>query len=152
MGQIGLKSNKMKLGVRTCIDSSRGFNLRSNQKNLNVVSRLICIWKDRKCIFIWWLYGIRTGQKMTPSLILAPKQRSILNLLFRFCNLNDVPQVDAGSDQQSRAIRASWDLGISQLSAIFRNFSIKYINGQVEPVLKIICNKIFHRNSRGSTS
>ena len=54
-------------------------------------------------------------------LILAPKQRSILNLLFRFCNLYDVPQVDAGGDQQSRAIRASWDLGISQLSGVLRN-------------------------------
>ena len=127
LGQIRWNS-----GVRTCIDSSRGFNLRSNQKNLNVVSRLICIWKDRKCIFIWWLYGIRTGQKMTPSLILAPKQRSILNLLFRFSNLYDVPQVDAGSDQQSRAIRASWDLGISQLSGVLRN----------------VFNKIYQRRGR----
>ena len=53
--------------------------------------------------------------------MLAPKQRSFLNLLFRFCNLNDVPQVDAGGDQQRRAICASWDLGISQLSAVLRN-------------------------------
>ena len=35
------------------------------------------------------------------------------DLLFGFSNLNDVPQVDAGGDQQRRAIRASWDLGIS---------------------------------------
>ena len=71
---------------------------------------------------------------MTPFLILALKQRSILNLLFRFCNLNDVPQVDAGGDQQSRAIRASWDLGISQLSAILRN----------------VFNKIYQRTGRAS--
>ena len=53
------------------------------------------------------------GKRWRLFLILAPKQRSILNLLFRFCNLYDVPQVDAGGDQQRRAIRASWDLGIS---------------------------------------
>ena len=54
LGQIGLKSNKMKL--RTCMDSSRGFSLRSNQKNLNVVSRLICIWKDKKRSSIHFLH------------------------------------------------------------------------------------------------
>ena len=77
---------------------------------------------------------MRLWYKMAPFLMLAPKQRSILNLLFRFCNLYDVPQVDAGGDQQSRAIRASWDLGISQLSAILRN----------------IFNKIYQRTGRAS--
>ena len=63
---------------------------------------------------------MRLWHKMAPFLMLAPKQKSILNLLFRFCNLYDVPQVDAGGDQQRRAIHASWDLGISQLCAVLR--------------------------------
>ena len=34
------------------------------------------------------------------------------DLLFGFSNLNDVPQVDAGGDQQSAAVHTRWNLGI----------------------------------------
>ena len=106
----------------TCIASSLGFSLVSNQKNLRVVSRLI--WKKRQENTQEYFYSsnrLQEGESQWLCWLFT-------DLLFSFSNLYDVPQVDAGRDQQRAPVFTHWNLGFQNLSIEKRALQIRCWN------------------------
>ena len=106
----------------TCIASSLGFSLVSNQKNLRVVSRLI--WKKRQENTQEYFYSsnrLQEGESQWLCWLFT-------DLLFSFSNLYDVPQVDAGRDQQRAPVFTHWNLGFQNLSVEKRALQIRCWN------------------------
>ena len=106
----------------TCIASSLGFSLVSNQKNLRVVSRLI--WKKRQENTQEYFYSSNRLQEGESQWLCWP----FTDLLFSFSNLYDVPQVDAGRDQQRAPVFTHWNLGFQNLSVEKRALQIRCWN------------------------